>query len=97
MSYDFQLWKSFNGKIPTGCVKRILFYRSQLFFHGKNMESLHKHIDPKYLPKEYNGIRPNYPYQHWFINLKNNSAVVKGKPFNVNIQYETKPAIARVT
>lgn len=50
----------------------------QLFFHGKNMDSLHKHIDPKYLPKVYGGVRPNYPYQHWFINLKNNAAVVKG-------------------
>lgn len=52
-------------------------YNEMLFFHGKNMESLHKHIDPKYLPKEYNGVRPNYPYQHWFINLRKNSAVVK--------------------
>ncbi|XP_060846992.1 alpha-tocopherol transfer protein-like [Rhopalosiphum padi] len=52
-------------------------YNEMLFFHGKNMESLHKHIDPKYLPKEYGGVRPNYPYQHWFINLKNNAAVVK--------------------
>lgn len=50
----------------------------QLFFHGKNMDSLHKHIDPKYLPKVYGGVRPNYPYQHWLINLQNNATVVKG-------------------
>lgn len=43
------------------------------------MDSLHKHIDPKYLPKVYGGVRPNYPYQHWFINLKKNAAVVKGR------------------
>lgn len=43
------------------------------------MDSLHKHIDPTYLPKVYGGVRPNYPYQHWFINLKNNATIIKGK------------------
>ncbi|KAE9533552.1 hypothetical protein AGLY_009190 [Aphis glycines] len=52
-------------------------YNEMLFFHGKNMDSLHKHIDPKYLPKVYGGVRPNYPYQHWLINLQNNATVVK--------------------
>lgn len=61
-----------------------IFYSLQLFFHGKNMESLHKHIDPKYLPKDYGGVRPNYPYQHWFTNLQQNIAVVKGKTNNNN-------------
>lgn len=42
------------------------------------MESLHKHISPKYLPKEYGGIRPNYPYEHWFINLPKNEKIKEG-------------------
>ncbi|XP_050438045.1 alpha-tocopherol transfer protein [Adelges cooleyi] len=52
-------------------------YHEMLFFHGKNMESLHKHIDPKYLPTVYGGIRPSYPYQHWFINMKKNKRIVE--------------------
>lgn len=43
------------------------------------MDSLHKHIDTKYLPKVYGGVRPNYPYQDWFMNLQKNTAVKKGK------------------
>lgn len=43
------------------------------------MESLHKHIDPKYLPKTYGGVRPSYPYQHWFTNLQKNPTILKGK------------------
>lgn len=50
----------------------------QLFFHGKRMESLHKHIDPKYLPEVYGGVRPHYSYHQWFINLKRNEKIVKG-------------------
>lgn len=46
------------------------------------MDSLHKHIDPKYLPKVYGGVRPNYPYQHWLINLQKNTAVIDGKTQN---------------
>ncbi|XP_050527190.1 alpha-tocopherol transfer protein-like [Daktulosphaira vitifoliae] len=46
-----------------------------LFFHSSKMESLHKHISPKYLPKEYGGIRPNYPYEQWFINLPKNEKI----------------------
>ncbi|VVC36959.1 Cellular retinaldehyde binding/alpha-tocopherol transport,CRAL-TRIO lipid binding domain,CRAL/TRIO, N- [Cinara cedri] len=62
----FNLFKPFLGKR----------YNEMLFFHGKNMDSLHKHIDPKYLPKVYGGVRPNYPYQDWFINLQKNTAVI---------------------
>lgn len=41
----FYLFKQF---IPTAVFKR-------MYFHGSDMASLHRYIDPKYLPKEYGG------------------------------------------
>lgn len=41
----FYLFKQF---IPTAAWDR-------LHFHGNDMSSLHKYIDPKYLPPEYGG------------------------------------------
>ncbi|KAF5300281.1 hypothetical protein FQA39_LY11138 [Lamprigera yunnana] len=39
--------------------------RERIFIHGYNMESLHKHIDPKFLPERYGGIHPDYNYSNW--------------------------------
>lgn len=39
--------------------------RERLFIHGSNMESLHKHIDPKFLPARYGGIHPDYTNSEW--------------------------------
>lgn len=52
-------------------------YLERINFHGSNMESLHAHICPKYLPKRYGGIRPDYPYIHWFQNLSRNEKIIK--------------------
>lgn len=41
----FYLFKQF---IPAALFKR-------MYFHGSDMASLHQHIDPEYLPKEYGG------------------------------------------
>jgi len=64
-------------------------YNEMLFFHGKNMESLHKHIDVKYLPKVYGGVRPSYSYQYWLTNLQKNIGARKemeGLGYNVDIK-----------
>ncbi|XP_018902394.1 alpha-tocopherol transfer protein isoform X2 [Bemisia tabaci] len=52
-------------------------YQEMLFFHGTDMKSLHKHINPKYLPEVYGGIRPEYSYKDWFRNLSRDPAIVK--------------------
>ncbi|XP_075214507.1 alpha-tocopherol transfer protein-like [Lycorma delicatula] len=52
-------------------------YREIMFFHGSDMESLHNHVDPKYLPETYGGIRPEYSYKDWFESLSRNPEIVK--------------------
>ncbi|XP_039278551.1 alpha-tocopherol transfer protein-like isoform X1 [Nilaparvata lugens] len=52
-------------------------YREIMFFHGDDMESLHNHIDPKYLPEIYGGIRPHYCYKDWFRTLSRNPEIVR--------------------
>jgi len=41
---------------------------SRMFLHGKDRESLHKHMDPEYLPQNYGGRLPaiNYSGKDWF-------------------------------
>ncbi|XP_054283341.1 clavesin-2-like [Macrosteles quadrilineatus] len=34
--------------------------RKRIFLHGRDMQSLHKHIDPVYLPVEWGGSRPTF-------------------------------------
>lgn len=51
----------------------------QMFFHGTDYESLHAHIEPKYLPKVYGGIRPDFGYRDWFESVSQNPTIVKGK------------------
>ncbi|KAK6631974.1 hypothetical protein RUM44_007004 [Polyplax serrata] len=52
---------------------------SRLFFHGNDMKSLHKYIDPKCLPDEYNGHLPttNYSSKHWYPILKSLDPVIE--------------------
>ncbi|XP_077301030.1 clavesin-1-like [Arctopsyche grandis] len=42
--------------------------RGRMFFHKANMTSLHKHLDPKFLPTNYGGELPemNYTSADWF-------------------------------
>ncbi|KAK6631971.1 hypothetical protein RUM44_007001 [Polyplax serrata] len=50
--------------------------KNKIFFHGSNMQSLHKHIDPMYLPERYGGVHPNYSYNQWMENLRCNPKIV---------------------
>lgn len=50
--------------------------RSKLFFHGTNMESLHKHIDKENLPTKYGGYMDDYQYETWFEYMKSDSRVL---------------------
>jgi CRAL/TRIO domain len=42
--------------------------RSRIYFHGKDLESLHKHISPDCLPKEYDGTLdiPRVSGEEWY-------------------------------
>ncbi|KAJ9574885.1 hypothetical protein L9F63_007948, partial [Diploptera punctata] len=42
--------------------------KKRMFFHGNKMESLHKHIDPNFLPANYGGKLPkiNYSSVEWY-------------------------------
>ena len=51
----------------------------QIHFHGQDLESLHSHIDPKFLPKAYGGLRPEYSYTDWVDSLVRNKDIVAGK------------------
>jgi hypothetical protein len=52
-----------------------------MFFHGDKMESLHKHIDPAYLPEDYGGTLPkiNYSSVDWYPVLRTLDNEFKGK------------------
>jgi hypothetical protein len=51
----------------------------QIHFHGQDLESLHSHIDPKFLPKAYGGMRPEYSYTDWVDSFVNNKDIMAGK------------------
>ncbi|XP_055850090.1 clavesin-1 [Episyrphus balteatus] len=46
--------------------------REKLFVHGNDMNSLHEHINPKYLPKRYGGLQEHsvFPLSLWTDSLK---------------------------
>lgn len=50
--------------------------KERIFFHGDDRDSLHRHIDAKYLPERYGGIHPDYNYNDWIDNLRSNQKVV---------------------
>lgn len=52
-------------------------YSEMLFFHGSDRKSLQQHIEAKYLPEIYGGIRPEYGYADWFRSLTRDQGVVK--------------------
>lgn len=43
-----------------------------MYFHGRDRKSLHKHINPDYLPENYGGNLPaiNYSGKDWFPCVK---------------------------
>lgn len=50
---------------------------AKIFFHGSDMESLHRYIPPQYLPKKYGGTREELPYYRWIDSLGKDLRVVK--------------------
>lgn len=52
----FQMFKPFLNKRMVDAI----------FFHGKDMESLHKHVSPANLPEEYGGEMKELSYTGWF-------------------------------
>ena len=58
----------------------------QMFFHGNKMESLHKHIDPNYLPEDYGGKLPkvNYSSVEWYPIIRALDDNIRGL-FQLNI------------
>ncbi|EEB11402.1 protein C20orf121, putative [Pediculus humanus corporis] len=51
--------------------------KKKIFFHGNDLDSLHNHIQPKYLPKRYGGIRPKYKYDKWIEYVKISPNVIE--------------------
>lgn len=47
----------------------------KIFFHGSDLESLHKHIAPEYLPPRYGGTRPQHSIENWISIWRNNQVV----------------------
>jgi len=47
--------------------------KGRLFFHGSKMASLHKHLDPANLPKNYGGELPEIDYTgaNWYPTIEN--------------------------
>jgi hypothetical protein len=52
-----------------------------MFFHGTKMESLHKHIDPEYLPENYGGKLPKVSYSSvdWYPVIRSLDSDINGK------------------
>jgi hypothetical protein len=65
-----------NSKCVKNSNNNLVF---QIHFHGQDLESLHSHIDPKFLPKAYGGFRPEYSYTDWVDSLVHNKDIVAGK------------------
>ena len=51
--------------------------QGRIFFHGDNMESLHRHVAPTSLPKKYGGTREELPYYKWIDSLSQVPRIVK--------------------
>lgn len=58
--------------------------------HGSKMESLHKHLDPDYLPADYGGRRPKIDYSSadWYPTLSSIDDHLKGKLYILIVMYE---------
>ncbi|XP_046401620.1 retinaldehyde-binding protein 1 [Ischnura elegans] len=53
--------------------------KSRMFFHGKDMPSLHKFISPECLPEDYGGSRPKIAYSgaDWYETIKSEVDYIK--------------------
>nr|CAD7597207.1 unnamed protein product [Timema genevievae] len=48
-----------------------------IYFHGDDLDSLHAHIDPKFLPARYGGVQPEFSYMDWMDSIRNNPRIVR--------------------
>ncbi|PSN38167.1 hypothetical protein C0J52_14555 [Blattella germanica] len=51
--------------------------REKIYIHGHDLDALYSHIDPKFLPKKYGGMRPEYNYTDWLDKLVENKDIVE--------------------
>nr|CAD7574819.1 unnamed protein product [Timema californicum] len=51
--------------------------KEKIYFHGDDLDSLHAHIDPKFLPACYGGVQPEFSYMDWMDSLRNNPRIVR--------------------
>lgn len=51
--------------------------KKRIFFHGSDMSSLHKHIDPGHLPIRFGGNLEEFSYRIWIQNLMADAKIVK--------------------
>lgn len=67
--------------IETEFFKETKLFYLQLFFHGDDMKSLHKYVDPDCLPENYGGNLPaiNYSSHDWYPDFVKNANIPKGK------------------
>ncbi|XP_060517375.1 clavesin-2-like isoform X2 [Cylas formicarius] len=49
--------------------------KERIYFHD-DLDSLHRHIEPKHLPKRYGGVYEDHKYITWMDSLKNNDHVI---------------------
>ncbi|CAH1367985.1 hypothetical protein MTP99_009380 [Tenebrio molitor] len=50
--------------------------KERLFFHN-DLESLHKHVNPKCLPEIYGGMQPHHSYEDWVEGFRKNKDIMK--------------------
>lgn len=55
--------------------------RKRMFFHGSKMNSLHSHLNPSHLPKNYGGELPEIDYTtaDWYPTLGKCEDFISGK------------------
>lgn len=55
--------------------------KSRMFFHGSKMKSLHSHMAPSHLPKNYEGQLPEIDYTSadWYPTIIKYEDHIKGK------------------
>nr|CAD7431802.1 unnamed protein product [Timema monikensis] len=81
----FQLFKPFiREKLKArvslmDCRWRECIYFT-MYFHGKNMESLHKYMNPDHLPEDYGGKKPKIDYtsKDWYPLLEELEDTIRG-------------------
>ena len=68
------VWQMFKPLVREKLKKR-------MFFHGSKMSSLHKHLAPTHLPKNYGGELPeiNYTGADWYPTILKYDDHIKGE------------------